>query len=226
MSLRTILPLATAIVGICWQFGMTILSWVGRMLDAVALGDFVTELQLFLVNNPNFSQQFGPWILMAGGIGSLAATHLILPAIKRFGIKEFDIIYDPHDPNGKFGVIEFFTRDGTDANYTVYIIRVGVRNNTTKTLEDVSGTIEGSFADLFHPSRIQFSGSRKVSGSVNPGSVELMELFALKGPPADWDIPEGVHKIIVRVRAKDTQEQCLKFIFDKSKFPPLSLEDT
>lgn len=223
MKPRTYIPLAITFVGGCWQFGMMMLSWVGRLLDAIELGDYVTDFQVWLVNNPNFVGNVGPWFLIVIGLVSLLATHLIVPLVHRLRAKSIEIIFEPNDPSGKFGTVDVWIRgdDDNEEPFTAFILRIGVKNNTAKTLEDVSGTIEGDFAELFQPSRIRFTSSRKLSGSVHPGSMELMDLFALRGPPEEWVIPEGVRKVIVRARAKDTEEQALELFFDKSKFPPL-----
>ena len=100
--MRTALSTLLIAVGLIWQYGMRILDWVGRLLDVVELGDYVTDFQLWLVNNPNLGNEVGPSVLAGFGVLSLVATHAVPPLYKLWKQHALEIVYDEPTQNMLF----------------------------------------------------------------------------------------------------------------------------
>lgn len=218
------LGVALTAVGIIWLYGMKILEWIGRMLDVIQLGDFVTSFQEWLVNHPDLANEYGPWALIGGGLVSLVVTHAAPPIYRAWKQEDLEIVYDPVDEKGQFGGVGLWHKYQTDEEpINAYIFRIGVKNNTRKTIYDVTGTVEGDLVERGYPVALRFSRTRELESNLDPKRMLLMDIFALTPPdPNDW--PDGTHTIIARVNGRDTSEAMRRFCFDKSRMPALYVE--
>jgi len=223
MRQNSIVSIVVMGCGIAWQFGMPILSWIGRMFDLIALGDYVTDLQLYIINNPNLAGQYGPWVLIWGGLGSLVAVNAGPAIYRKIRSSPLEIVYDPADKEGQFGGVGdwYFDLGGSSNGPPIqaFIFRVGVKNNTKKTIYNVTGTIEGEMIERSIPVALRFSRTRKLEGNIDPERMLLMDVFGMSPNPKCW--PEGINQIIIRINGKDTPEAMARFYFDKSRMPAM-----
>ena len=221
--MRSTVGIVITALGIVWLSGMKILDWIGRMLDVIQLGDFVTDFQVWLVNHPNLANEYGPWVLIGGGVASLIATHAAPPIYRAWRQEVLEIIYDPADEQGRFGGVgrwRLYMSD--DPPVEAFIFRIGVQNNTRKTICDVTGTVEGDLIDHPFPVALRFSRTLELKDNLDPGRMLLMDVIAMTRNPADW--PEGAHQIIVRINGRDTPETMRRFYIDKSRMPAMYAE--
>lgn len=166
-----------------------------------------------------------------GALGVLALGSIafdVAPFVRRrwkgwFG-DHLEILYDPKDPDSRYAMVDVWYNFNSTEGFPALILRIGVRNNTNKTIREVSGTIEGPIGDFLVPKSLRFSRTRELSGNLHPKSMELMDLMGIVEAPKDWPFPDGKHKFTVRIRGQDCDEVSQDFVMDKSKVPPLNIE--
>ena len=221
--MKSTVSLIILAIGIVWQYGQKIPNLIGNILDVVNLGDFITDFQLWLVNNPNLSNTYGPWILMGGAAVSLVFVHLMIPLYRRWATDDLSIIFDPADQEGQFGGVgKWHVMGSPDPPLDRYIFRVGVKNNTAKTIYDVTGTVEGEAVDQPFPVALRFSRTRELEGNLDPKRMLLMDMFAL--PPDQTEWMDGIHEFTVRINGRDTSEVSQEFQLDKTRMPAVYLK--
>lgn len=134
-----------------------------------------------------------------------------------------EIVFDETNPRRRFWSLETWQR-GTPHQVTGWEYRVEVRNNTNKTLYDVTAVTEncGALGEL--QSTLKFHRTGQTSVSIHPKSSELVALFLapepvrqpgmLTGPSA-----EAYGPMIVKISARDTPEVTRKFNLDPFRTP-------
>ena len=136
--------------------------------------------------------------------------------------EELEIVYDPSDPEGQFGGVGTWYRyksNNPDEAVKAFIFRIGVKNNTRKTIYAVRGTMEGDLIEEAYPLALRFSRTRELEDNLDPGRMLLMDVLAMSPDPANW--PEGQHTLIVRLNGRDTPEAIREFYFDRSRMPAM-----
>ncbi len=197
------------------------------LLNIAGIGQLPHDLGGLWDLLPVIDGETGRWIL--GGIGFVGFVVAESAPYIRKWIKPppaLEILYDPIDPEGRYGGVgRWYPYQSDDEPVMAFIFRIGVQNNTRKTIYDVTGTVEGGLVDEPYPIALRFSRTREFGGNLDPGRMLLMDVFAMSQPePANW--PEGVHQLVVRVNGRDTPEAMRSFYFDKSRLPSLYLADS
>lgn len=219
---NAILPVLVTLMGVAWQFGMTILDWMGPAFDVVGLGDAVIDMQLWLLNNPDAAATLGAWILMAGGVAMLIAFYAVPPVYRSWRQKDLEIVYDPTDADGRFGGVGPWHAYGAEDDapaVTAFVLRVGVRNNSAKPMLDVAGTVEGAIVKRPHPVSLRFTQTQERTQDLMPGAMAFIDVAALPANPDAWT--DNVSRIVVRIRARKTGEAVKVFFIDKKRMPPM-----
>lgn len=219
---NTAAAVLVAVIGVVWKYPVQALDWIGRAFDVLELSALNNKLVDFLQAHPDLANDIGPLVLIWGGIGSLALTHVAPPLYRMWKQSPLEIIYDPADREGRFGGVGmWYLHNSDDPPFSAFIFRVGVKNMTRKTIYNVGGTIEGGIIPSPFPLRMRNSLTRELNTDLHPDSMILMDVFALDPRQENWSVPEGIHKIIVRVTGKDTPETMQEFLFDKSRMPAM-----
>lgn len=218
---KSTVPFFVLVVGAVWKFPKKSLDLIGGVLDMLQLKELGDGLVNFLEKHPDIVSEIGPWALMSIAVFSLLVMHAGPWIYKVVRTKPIEVVFDPNDTLGRFASVGVWETFDQKQMILAFILRVGVRNNTKRTIYDVQGTIEGPFGIFMQPKTMRFSRTLKLKDDLHPESMELMDLMALIEAPQKWDIPDGVHAITIRIRAKDVAETVEKFIFDKSRVPPL-----
>ena len=167
------------------------------------------------------------WIILAVlGLGALAFD--IIPFLRKqlkiWQRENLEIVYDPADEQGQFGGVGLWYTYGNDEPpLEAFIFRIGVKNNTQKTIYEVVGTVEGDLVQHAYPVALRFSRTRELEGTLHPKRMLLMDIFALHPHPDNW--PDGVHTLIIRVNGRDTSEAMKRVYFDKSRMPAMYLDE-
>lgn len=219
---NAVLPVLVILMGVAWQFGMTILDWMGPLFDIVGLGDAVIDMQLWLLNNPDAAATLGAWILMVGGVAMLVAFYAVPPVYRSWRQKDLEIVYDPTDADGRFGGVGPWRPYGAEDDtppVTAFILRVGVRNNSARPMLDVAGTVEGAIVKRPHPVPLRFAQTHERTLDLLPGAMAFVDVAALPANPDAWT--DNVSRIVVRIKARKIGEVATTFFIDKKRMPPM-----
>ncbi|MBE0532756.1 MAG: hypothetical protein IH626_18180 [Rhodospirillales bacterium] len=219
---NAVLPVLVTLMGVAWQFGMTILTWMGPLFDTVGLGDAVIDLQVWLLNHPEAAADIGAWSLMAGGVVMLVAFFVVPPFYRSWRQKDLEIVYDPADADGRFGGVGPwlpYEADDETPPVTAFILRVGVRNNGSRPMLDVCGTIEGAIVKRPHPVPLRFTQTHERTADLGSERMAFIDIAALPANPDEWT--DNVSRIVVRIKAQQTEEVAKTFFIDKKRMPPM-----
>jgi len=219
---NAVLPVLVTLLGVAWRFGLTILDWLGPAFDAVGLGDAVIDLQVWGLNHPEAAADIAAWVLMASGVAVPFALYAGPRIYRAWRRKDLEIVYDPADADGRFGGVGPWVPYGAENDapaVAAFVLRVGVRNNGTKPMLDVCGTVEGAIVKRPHPVPLRFTQTRGQTLDLAPDSMAFMDVAAL---PANLDAwTDTVSRIVVRVGARKTEEAAKVFFIDKKRMPPM-----
>ncbi len=219
---NAVLPVLVTLMGVAWQFGMTILEWMGPAFDLFGLGDALIDMQLWLLNNPDAAATLGAWILMAAGVAMLVAFYAVPPVYRSWRQKDLEIIYDPTDADGRFGGVGPWHPYGAEDDtppITAFILRIGVRNNASRPMLDVAATIEGAIVKRPHAVPLRFTQTQERTLDLMPGAMAFIDVAALPANPDAWT--DNVSRIVVRVTTRKTAEMAATFFIDKKRMPPM-----
>lgn len=223
-TLPTIVSTAVLALGLVWQYQLKIVAILGWALDLLQLKDLSKALIDLVERHPDLLNAIGPSVLMVAGLLSLALIHAWPKVQEIIKTAPLEIVYDPMDPQGKYGGFDIW--GSSEGPVSGYAIRIGVKNNTQKTIRRITGTVEGSVADLFIPSTLKFTRTKKFSDDVFRKSEELLDVFLLVGPPEEWKLPSGEHEVTIRIRSEDADEIVEKFYLSKDRLPPFYRQST
>ncbi|WP_316977334.1 hypothetical protein [Shumkonia mesophila] len=219
---NAVLPVLVTLMGVAWQFGMTILDWMGPLFDAVGLGDAVIDMQVWLLNHPEAAADIVAWSLMIGGVAVPLALYGGPRVYRSWRRKDLEIVYDPADPDGQFGGVGPWVPYGAEDDapaVTAFVLRIGVRNNGARPMLDVAGTLEGAIVKRPHPVALRFTQTRGTTLDLDPGALAFLDVAALPANPDAWT--DNVSRIVVRIGARKTEEAVKVFFIDKKRMPPM-----
>lgn len=198
------------------EFVGTVWDVLATKLGITAAGGLTAVISsLFLEATPLQSFAFG----LAGTF--VVSAGLILRELKR-PRPPFLIIFDEANPQSRYWSEEAWPPEDDGRRVRGVEYRLGIRNETKKTIQDVSVTIEGIGGD-FHPSSAFYLGDRSNrQKDIHPKSLEYVVIFMVPGRwKADFKFPDP-YTITIHARGKDVIGATRIFRVDESKTPALT----
>ena len=156
--------------------------------DVIGLGDLVTQFQLWIVNNPNLGNDIAPWVLMGLGGASLIYIYGEAPAQRmwrRYKGYDLEFITGTDFPLSQVAIYETQPSGEMPARH---FVRVGLRNNTEKTITGVHIQIQ----EIEGVSAVQLPQSLRPRDDM-PEKIELSPGKTEYWDTAKWwvELPKG-----------------------------------
>jgi len=159
------------------------------------------------------------------GLTGLGFVLLSLPLIQfgytKMRMPALEVLYDSSNSRGRFACIDVWQKN--DQLIEGYAYRVGVKNNTSKTLRNVHVTVEGETAILFLPASLVFTRTKEHSIDIDPQRMELVDVFLIKGLEGTRS-PTGAFNVTIVVSGSNTPSIAAKFWWDGDALPALTWE--
>jgi hypothetical protein len=157
--------------------------------------------------------------VLSGGL-LIAAFYCIYPLAAHLFTRIFKSKHSPpieiRFESGKYnGPGSMMVRD---VEFAGHMMRVGLFNNTDKTIKYVTVLVECTIGESNQmPREARFSRTGKTSCDLHPASLEQVDILLWNGGREN---PPSTGEVTVRVRAEDTPEVKRVFYFDDSKTDP------
>jgi hypothetical protein len=214
----TIFRLSVVLIGIVWGFSDQILDVIDRILVPMGLQGPNEDLRTWFSVHPNLVAEFGPWILIGGGLFSLLMMDILRPIFLKLRGAALEILYDSND--------ERFAREEWRTNPAVERTThcsVGIRNPMqVHSLTNVAISVDrNSFVDEII---VPCWGNKHTVHleKLDPGATEYIELCVLTDnvrSDKSGALLGKVHRFTIRTKAKGAKEAVAEFEYDPRATP-------